>query len=140
MNMKYLAIIILLTTWFNSAWACGERPVMSTHKKDGTQIGLFISKEQIKNAPKWTPSNGEPPLSITSAYKIIKKWSKDRYKRYDRVVIKEISIKKHGCSVVKDRWYYVFDINPVIDDNELWGGGNWAAVLMNGTVIGTRKY
>lgn len=36
--------------------------------------------------------------------------------------VRELSLKKYGCSLVSDRWYYVVDLNPVIDGNELWSG------------------
>ncbi|HEY8519566.1 MAG TPA: hypothetical protein VIN61_05770 [Gammaproteobacteria bacterium] len=38
-----------------------------------------------------------------------------------------------------DRWYYFFELTPVIDGNELWSGGNWVAVLLNGRTIAPIK-
>ena len=140
-NSGILAITLMLLS--DAVFACGggdEYPVMSSHKDDGTKIGLFISQAQIEKTQAWSPENGEPPLSVSSAYQIAISWGHQHYTRYDGVKIREISIKKYGCSLVSDRWYYVMDITPVIDGNEVWSGGSWAGVLMDGTVIGPRKY
>ncbi|GGC05785.1 hypothetical protein GCM10011352_34980 [Marinobacterium zhoushanense] len=122
--------------------ACGgpPTPVLSTHKDDGTQVGIFISQEQIEQTEEWRPEDGEPPLKVSSAYKIVQEWGRQQYARYDGVNVRELSLKKYGCSDVINRWYYIVDLNPVIDGNGLWGSGNWAAVLMDGTVIGPKAF
>ena len=141
MRINRIVCFFIITLLFSSyAYACGDHPVMSTRKNDGTQIGLFISQQQIESTQKWSPQDGEPPLGISAAYRIIKEWAETEYIRYDEVKIKEISLKPYGCSLVSSRWYYVIDLNPIIEGNELWGSGNWVAVLMDGTIIGTRKY
>ena len=99
----------------------------------------MIPHAQIQQTNAWTPESGEPPLSFTKAYSLAKSWAKEHYSRYDDARIKEIALKQYGCSTVKDRWYYEISITPMIDGNELWGGGNWAAILMDGTVIGAEK-
>lgn len=135
-----LMVMALLFSGTVAACGSGNHPVMSARKDNGTQIGLFISQAQIEQTQAWKPEQGEPPLSVSAAYRTVKEWGRKNYTRYDGVNVRELSLKKYGCSLVSDRWYYVFDLNPVIDGNELWSSGNWAAVLMDGTVIGTREY
>ncbi len=131
---------IVLYSGVTVACGGGEYPVMSTQKDDGTKIGLFVSQAQIERTQSWTPAQGEPPLGLAPAYQVVKQWWRAQNTRYDDVNVREITLRKYGCSLVADRWYYVIDLNPVIDGNELWGSGNWVAVLMDGTVIGSRKY
>lgn len=135
-----LAILTFMVSGHVFACGDGEYPVMSTHKEDGTKIGLFISQAQMEQTQTWSPENSEPPLNVSAAYQMAMNWGRQQYTRYDGVKVREISIKKYGCSLVSNRWYYVVDITPVIDGNEVWSGGTWAAVLMDGTVIGPRKY
>ncbi len=142
--VRKAGVVVLAMVLFPGAAGamCGStnHPVMSTVKQDGTQIGLFITQAEIERTQPWKPEHGEPPLSVSAAYRTIKTWGQQRYSRYDDVSVRDISLKRYGCSLVQDRWYYVFELNPIIDDNELWAVGNWAAVLMDGFVIAPREY
>jgi hypothetical protein len=120
--------------------ACGNSPVMSTRKSDDTRVGLFIPREVIEATSRWNPDQGEPPLSFAAAYLAMKEWARNHYTRYDDVGVRDISLRRYGCSSVADRWYYVFDLAMVIDGTELWGDTHWAAVLFDGTVIAPREY
>ena len=138
---KILLVSVFLAAGANAAFACSsDRPVLSTEKDDGTKVGLFISTTQIEAAPEWNPEDGEPPLSISTAYRLVKDWGNQEYARYDSVEVQGLRLTAYGCSRVSNRWYYVIDLAPVIDGNKLWGSGNWAAVLMDGTVIGPREF
>ena len=141
MNNKYkVFILFVLFSSMGSAIACGNHALISTTKDNGKKIGLFISPEQIKKTPTWSPQNGEPPLSVSKAFTILKKWSKEYYARYDDVAIHEISLKKYHCLNISDHWFYSFELAPIIEGNQLRFSGNWAAVLFDGTVIGTKEY
>jgi hypothetical protein len=136
-----LVILLGVALGVSSTFACGgEHPVLRTEKEDGTKIGLFISFDQIKATKKWSPEEGEPPLSISDAYSIVKDWGKKEYARYDSVEIRELKLAQHGCSLFSNSWYYVVDFTPVLDGNKLWGSGNWVAVLMDGTVIAPQEF
>jgi hypothetical protein len=116
-------------------FACGDSPVMTTTRDDGTQIRLVISEDDIVAAPAWNPINGEPPLGLSQAYQVAMNWAKANYTRYDDVKVREISLTKYSCYTTADRWYYTFDLIPTLDGNDLFGTGNWVAVLMNGRVV-----
>lgn len=120
-------------------YGCGKIPLISTVKEDGTRIGILASEEQFSKSPTWTPGKGEPPLPISKAVEIAEKWAKNEYKRYDDVKIDSIRLTQFGCMSQKGYWYYTFDFSPVIEGNVLHGSGNFAAVLMDGTVIGPTK-
>lgn len=142
--MRSLSILLVslgLTFVSGSVFACGSGyPVLSTEKDDGTKIGLFISSEQVEATVSWDPGKSEPPLSVSDAYRLAREWGKKEYVRYDSIEVRELKLTKYRCSSVSNRWYYVIDFAPVIDGNELWGSGNWLAVLMDGTIIGPREY
>jgi hypothetical protein len=110
--------------------------MIRTIKADGTEIGLYVSEERVSQTAKWSPGTGNPPLVITRAIEIALEWAEQEYSRYDSVEINEISLREYGCSTVEGHWVYIFDFRPVIDGNSLLGGANWAAVLMDGSVIG----
>lgn len=120
--------------------ACGTHPVLSTEKSDSTNIGLFIDRAAIEATQAWSPKKGEPPLGVSQAYQLAREWARGHYQRYGDVKVREVSLTSYSCSRVQDRWYYVFDLIPVIEGNRAWGSGNWAAVLMDGTVIAPREY
>ena len=132
---KFLLFLVLISP---TACGCGgEYRIMSTEKDDGTEISLIVNGSDFEAAPSWKPEEGEPPLSITAARKAVLEWAKTKYTRFDSVDISEISLKNTGqCTGGDERWLYVFDLRPVIEGNAMWGSGNWAAVLMDGTVIG----
>jgi hypothetical protein len=137
---KITLVFTLMTLCFSaSTFSCEDHAVVTTQRDDGTKIGLVVPNGRLKDAPVWKPEDGEPPLSITAARDAVLKWAKDEYSRYDSVEISEISLKRSGYCSSGEYWFYVFDLRPVIDGNTLWGGGNWAAVLMDETVIGTTE-
>ena len=138
--MPQLLSALILIFLSQSLFACGEHPIISYTKDDGTRMGLVIPESELSGTPEWDITQGEPPLSITTARDAVLSWAKEKYARYDSVKISAVSLREaSGCHSIKARWIYVFDLQPVIDDNALWGSGNWAAVLMDGTVIGTRE-
>ncbi|WP_152437698.1 MULTISPECIES: hypothetical protein [unclassified Marinobacter] len=142
--MRLVSILLIFVgtlSAFGTAIACGRGlPVLNTTKSDGTKVGLFITTDQIEATQKWSLDEGEPPLSISAAYQLVDEWAENRYVRYDSVEQRRFSLIHYSCKHVSDRWYYVVDLVPLIDGDEVWGNGNWAAVLMDGTVIGPREY
>ncbi|NNG02516.1 MAG: hypothetical protein HKM95_00240 [Inquilinus sp.] len=137
----FFTVAVLLAASDALASGCGGHPVLSTTREDGTSIGLVISGEQMAETPVWLPEEGEPPLPLSHAARIALEWAEGVYTRYDSVHIHSINLRSYGCwssrgPDLRSRWYYVFNFAPVIDGNSVFGGGNFAAVLMDGTVIG----
>jgi hypothetical protein len=133
--IKYLVLILVFLLPVKASVAC-DGALVSTRTDDGKRIALKVSEEEIQAAPKWKISDGEPPLSISQAYQAAIEWANERYKRYDSVKVRSLELKGYNCSTHSDRWLYVVEFQPVIDGNRLYGSGNWAAVLMDGKVIG----
>jgi hypothetical protein len=111
---------------------------MST-EDNGKRIELVLDGAAVAKTQAWTPTSGEPPLSVSKAAAAALAWAKVRYERYDTVKITELSLKEFSCFSLLDRWYYHVEFSPIIDGNRLFGPGNWAAVLMDGTVVGPKE-
>jgi hypothetical protein len=137
--MRYPIFAIALFLWpqpFAQASDCGKRPVMTTTRQDGTKVGVLISDAQFAKAPSWSIGDGEPPLPISKAVEIGRKWAAVEYKRYDSVRIQSISLSQSSCMSDSRKWYYMLHFVPVMDGNPVYGGGNFAAVLLDGTIVG----
>jgi hypothetical protein len=138
--MRYLAITLGTLLLASAAQAqlrgsCGATPVLST-EDNGKRIELILNGDQVAKTAKWDPTKGEPPLSVSKAAAAALAWAKVKYKRYDSVQITEISLHQYSCSELDEHWYYRIEFAPMMDGNKLFGSGNWAAVLMDGTVVG----
>lgn len=119
---------------------CGEDyPILTIQKDDGTRIGLIVPSDAVKSAPSWKPEDGEPPLTISEAREAVLEWAEDHYSQFDSVEVAQISLRSSGSCSMSERWYYVFELRPVLDGNSFWGSGNWAAVLMDASVYGTQE-
>ena len=141
MRIVLLAVFIAFTVNVSAAVAfgCNDHPVLSTTKDDGTKVGIFISEEQIRGTPGWVPEASEPPLPVSQAAELVKQWAEERYSRFDGVDIGSISLNRFVCRGGKTHWYYIFHLRLKIDGNRLYGTGNFAAVLFDGTVIGPKE-
>lgn len=134
--MRHMIAIAVLGISLPAAADCGSRAVMTTTREDGTKIGVVVSDAQFANAPTWSPDKGEPPLSIAQVVKVSSTWAKEHFKRFDSVQVQSISLSEIGCTPGKRSWYYLVHFAPVIDGSRIYSGGHFAAVLMDGTVIG----
>jgi hypothetical protein len=135
MRNGYLALV--LTLFGLPTYACSDFAVYSSTRDDGTELGLFLSKE-IASTASWVPQGDEPPLSLGSAMTTALAWGKQTYTRFDSVEIESISLQRYGCSELHDKWYYIVNFRPYIDGAAIYSSGHFAAVLMNGQVIAPR--
>jgi hypothetical protein len=139
-----ILLVAFIMSWSASLWAgdsysCGSHPMLTSTKEDGSKVGLIISPDQISKTLEWRPGTGEPPLTISKAVQLAQEWAKGEYKRYDGVQVRSISLGEYGCPEQKRHWYYTVYFSPVIEGNVLYGSSNFAAVLMNGDVVGPVK-
>lgn len=78
---------------------------MTTTEVDGTEGGLVIPEDDIRQAASWSPGSGELPLAIGDAFEIAIAWARANYAHYDDVRIRQISLAEYGCSTVSNRYY-----------------------------------
>ena len=139
-NHRLMSVIMSLATVLSfDAHACGKTSVMSATGDDGKKVELVMDSAIVEKAPAWSPGAGDPPLSIADASEIALAWASEKYRRYDGVEIREISLTALGCESSKAHWYYIFDFTPLMGGNRMYGTGNWAAVLMDGAVVGSSQ-
>lgn len=131
-----LLCVLGLDLWSAYGFECGRMAVHSVIIDDGKKLSLFMSEEQFDPTLEWSPGQGEPPLSISKATKLALDWAKNKYSRFDSVGIWSIAMYRYSCFTSKEHWFYIFNFQPIIEGAKLFGGAHFAAVLMDGTVIG----
>ena len=131
-----ISLILLWLCNASVAFAgCGELPLASTHRDDGSIISVIVPEAQQLASPRWSPEDGEPPLALSQAITLGLTWARGHYTRFDEVEIDSVSLSRIGCSDLRDRWYYLVHFSLKIEGQRLFGSGNFAAVLMDGTVV-----
>lgn len=139
--VRFLAgAMLVFQSGLGSAQECDDLPLVRTEKDDGSRVGLFISNEQFAATPVWHPRDGEPPVSLSDAYSLVTEWARTAYPKYDRAEVREIALQSQFCVHENRRWYYHFEFTLIFDGKYVAGTGNWAAVLMDGSVIGATEY
>lgn len=121
------------------AFACGDYPVFSVKTEEGGEIGLYLPAEQVAKTPEWEPGQGDPPLALTGAIDAALQWAKTKYTKFDSVGIRDVELRRTGCGSDTKRWYYIFNFSLYLDGSALFGSGQFAAVLMDGTVVEPRR-
>ena len=135
------SIAVLLagvSTDAGAAKGCGGRPVVTTKLDDGTVIAIVVTEAQFKKAPSWAPGKGEPPISIPKVVDLAEKWAKIQYKSYDSARIHSIDLIEFGCNEEPRYWYYRVSYLPM-RDGRIISGGDFVAILLDGTTIGPTK-
>jgi hypothetical protein len=135
LSVATASILLAVTGCSRAEPGCGEHAVYGTTDQQGRKVELVLSSAAVEKGPSWSPGESEPPLSISKASRIALEWAKRKYSRYDTVEIREIVLVPYSCSIAQNRWYYRFEFTPVMDGNRMYGVDNFAAVLMDGSVV-----
>ena len=139
MRIAFAAIVLGLVSLSTTAEAdCGKRAVISMKGADGVTMGIRISEAQFEKAPPWSPGHGEPPLSISRVVQIAENWAKTRYRGFDSAKIHNVSLTEFGCADERKHWYYLVQFLPIKDGKSTFSG-DFAAVLLDGTLVGPSK-
>jgi hypothetical protein len=79
--MKTLqAFVIVLLSFPVLAIPEGDTTKIYEHAgRDGVLYEWHLSAQQFRDAPRWDPSKGEPPLTISNAVATASKWIKNRW-------------------------------------------------------------
>ena len=119
--------------------ACGDYPVISSRKADGSEIGLYIDNDLVRNTPKWVLGQGEPPLSVAEVSSVAIDWANSRWPKFDQVNVDEITVTGYDCFQDIGYSYYRIKFTPIFDGNKIYGSTYMVAILMDGTIIEPRK-
>jgi len=118
-----------------SAASCGNATVLSATSASGEKVELVLDSGAVEKTPEWKPGSGDPPLAVAKATQAALEWGKKHFSRFDGFEISRISLSNAACSGGNNHWYYVFEYTPIMAGNRMYGGGNWAAILMDGTLV-----
>lgn len=118
-----------------SAASCGNTTVLSATSASGEKVELTLDSAAVEKTQEWKPGSGDPPLAVSKATQTALEWGKKHFSRFDGFEISRISLSNAACSGSNNHWYYVFEYTPIMAGNRMYGGGNWAAILMDGTLV-----
>ena len=136
--LPLLAVLALLSCsgCAQESHACGSTTVY-TVTENGAKYSLVLDSAIMERTPVWDPSSGDPPLSVAKAAATVGAWAKAHYPGTDSSPIRAISLDQFGCSGGSvGHWYYRFDLTLREQDGTFVPAGNFAAVLMDGSVVG----
>jgi hypothetical protein len=137
-NIKILIIVFFFFSEYAHSY-CGEFAVVSTVNAQGEKVGIVLTKNMIERTPSWSPTEGEPLVSVSRASLKLLEWLGRSYPEYDGYRINSISLKSYECTGYHDKWYYFFEFSFIKNESEMFGAANWAAILMDETVVGVTK-
>lgn len=130
-------VVFMLASTSAQAFECQDLPLMQLTTQDGVKIRIFALDEQMDRTKSWDMDRrGDPPLPLSRALAIARNWAEREYRQFDEVRIGRISLHERRCGFARGRWFYIFDFDPVQDRKLQLGTGHFAAVLMDGTIIG----
>jgi hypothetical protein len=123
----------------NDSHACGRTRVYSM-TDNGSKYELVLDGDAVAQTEVWAPTRGEPPLSVTQAATSVSDWARLHYPATDRSVIRAIALEQFLCSgVTYGHWYYRFDLTLISADGAPVSNNVFAAVLMDGTIVGSNQ-
>ena len=109
---------------------------MQLRLQGGTLVRIFALDDQIDATSRWEmDSKSDPPLALSRALRIARKWAAKNYPHFDEVRVARISLNERRCGFSRGHWFYVFDFDPVEDGRLQLGTERFVAILMDGTVI-----
>lgn len=130
-----LALLLFALFLSSAGWACDREAAYVQEVKDGRKFAIFMTREQVKRSPVWKDS-GMPAMTWMRASDFLIKWAKTKYAGYDEVKLYQIQIEGFPCSDLQQYRFYVFQLYLARKGEEILGGEHFAAVLLDGTVIG----
>jgi hypothetical protein len=79
--------------------SCGATPVVSTEEK-GKRIELILDGAAVAKTQSWTPTSGEPPLSVSKAAAAALAWAKIRLRSDHGVELEGVQLLQSLESLV----------------------------------------
>jgi hypothetical protein len=140
MHALRLIFVILGAIAAFAAHAQSSSPVFLLGQGDMTTMHNWeLPRKQYEALPRWSPTDGAPPLAVNKALEIGGTWIKKRHPDVKQFDALSLSFVRAGCCVSGDeRWFYRMDFQPVVSGQRMYGGQFIAIVLMNGTVVEPR--
>lgn len=106
-----------------------EFPIEMIEGVDGEKVIVYVNKSDIDKDVRWTPSDGEPPVSIMDALAAVKAFLKNMPGNAG-LTLEEIQLRRIPHH--NNDWHYMVVMQAVSDGKPVT---QYYAVLMSGKVI-----
>lgn len=109
----------------------------STNGEGVTRV-FSISRRAAEKIPVWLPEKGEPPLPMSRAIRLATAAAQAESPKRDAFLARAIRLQLVSCDCgesERDRWYYVVDCVPSLDDGLAMKSSVPVVVLMDGSVV-----
>ena len=141
--MKYqLVLTILATSISTTAYSVDINQGSICRDKTCYEHQVIIDTQLFLSKPKWTDTSVSPPLSVSQASVIAKKYALNIFsKRPHQPKIEKIELRRYAFSNSQgengpdfsDNWYYLVSFGLPIGADIL--PLNWVVILMDGSVV-----
>jgi hypothetical protein len=91
--------------------------------------------DSLESSPAWSPDQGQPPLPVEAAYRLVQKRIALIETQFDSFGLVNISLQRIEYPSIGVRWYYIVGMAPIIADELRLDHRYSYAVLMDGFVI-----
>jgi hypothetical protein len=129
-----LAIVAALSS-VAEAYDLSKVKVEDRRDSNGIRRVVILERDAVSKCPEWQPEKGWPPIPVDKALASARAKLKEQNPKVDDFELQEVALKSFRDSRLPNRWYYVFDFDPVLDGNLLFGSMYYAVVLMDGTAL-----
>ncbi len=104
-------------------------PVEMIEGVDGARVVVYFDKQDIEAAARWTPFEGEPPISVGEALAAVRTHVVNNSKAGE-VTLKDVQLRRIPHH--DQDWHYMVVLESMRDGSTVM---HYYAVLMNGKVI-----
>ncbi len=109
----------------------GEFPLEIIENFDSTKVVIYVKESDIYKAPTWSPSEGEPPLTIANLITGVQQWIAQDI-NFDGAEILKIELKPIQNHDATKYWYYLVQLCTQADGQLK---NQYLAAVMSGKIL-----
>lgn len=129
--MRFVGLSALFLILVSKGAFATEFPLEIIENFDSTQVVIYVKESDIDKAPTWSPSEGEPPLSIANLISAVQKWIALDI-NFDGAEILKIELKPIHNHDAKKSWYYLVQLRTQTDGKST---NQYLAAVMSGKIL-----
>lgn len=129
--MRFIGLPALFLILVSKGAFATEFPLEIIENFDSTKVVIYANESDIGKAPSWSPSEGEPPLTIANLIINVQKWVAQDSNLTDAEILK-IELKPIQHHDVKLHWYYLVQLRTQTDGQSK---KHYLAAVMSGKIL-----